>query len=264
MRREQQRRERRRLALGGGVLVVILAAIVVAVVIGLSNNRATSTATKQIIPSTPTGKVTVQSQPAKVPNPTDIKGVIAYDTKGYPAPGKADKGTLIHDHVQGPVKYAVIPPVGGPHNGAWMNAGVYTKPVPSEHAVHDLEHGAVWITYRPDLPAAQVKQLTDFVGKQSTIDEGSGQANRFMDLSPWKDDSLPSPIVISSWGYQLRVDDASDPRLQKFVDTFRHNQTYTPEFGASVDGIPVRTGGQPAQYGGKLPNPAGSLNGQGM
>ena len=53
---------------------------------------------------------------------------------------------------------------------------------------------------------------------------------------------------------------ASDPRLQKFVDTFRHNSKYTPEFGAAVDGIPIQTGGRAAEKGSKLANPAGSAN----
>ena len=68
-----------------------------------------------------------------------------------------------------------------------MNAGVYTKPVPSERAVHNLEHGVVWITYRPDLPKSQVQQLGDLFKKQSMIAEpqDGGRSNRFMDLSPW-------------------------------------------------------------------------------
>ena len=95
--------------------------------------------------------------------------------RATPAPGTPSSGTLGHDHVPGPVTYAVTPPVGGPHNAIWMNAGVYTKPVPSERAVHNLEHGAVWITYRPNLPADQVAQLVDFFKKQSMIDEPSDQ-----------------------------------------------------------------------------------------
>jgi hypothetical protein len=145
-----------------------------------------------------------------------------------------------------------------------MNAGVYTKPVPSERAVHDMEHGAVWITYRPNLAAGDVATLTALVGKQTLIDEAAdsvgvqGQQNRYVDLSPWADNSLPSPIVISAWGHQLRVTSASDPRLQKFIDVFRHNRTYTPEYGSSVDGIPVQTGGRAAKYGGTKANPAGA------
>jgi hypothetical protein len=156
------------------------------------------------------------------------------------------------------VTYAVTPPVGGPHNGIWMNAGVYTEPVPSERAVHTLEHGAVWITYDPDLSAAKVQQLVDFFNKQTMISETGGRSNRYVDVSPWADNSLPSPIMISSWGYQLGVDSPTDPRLQQFVDTFRNSKTYSPEYGSPVDGVPVQTGGQPAVNGSSKANPAGA------
>ncbi|WP_310962883.1 DUF3105 domain-containing protein [Nocardioides terrisoli] len=263
LRREQKAKERRRAVLGTIGLVVILVALVVGVYLGTRGSHHKQVTGQQIVPTTPTGQVTVQKKPATVPNTTGIPGVVAYDTSGYPAPGTPDAGTLAHDHVTGPVKYAVIPPVGGPHNGVWMNSGVYDKPIPNERAVHNLEHGAIWITYRPDLPAKEVQQLVDFVSKQSMIDEGNN-SNRYMDLSPWADDSLPSPIVLSSWGYQLKVTSPTDPRMQKFVDTFRHSQKYTPEYGAAVDGIPVQTGGRPVTDGSKFANPSGSVNGQGM
>jgi hypothetical protein len=185
--------------------------------------------------------------------------VLAFIAFGvYRGPGTAGPGTLTHDHVDGPVTYAVTPPVGGPHNSIWMNAGVYTKPVPSERAVHTLEHGAVWITYDPDLSAAKVQQLVDFFNKQTMISETGGRSNRYVDVSPWVDNSLPSPIMISSWGYQLGVDSPTDPRLQQFVDTFRNSKTYSPEYGSPVDGVPVQTGGQPAINGSSKANPAGA------
>lgn len=215
------------------------------------------------MPAGVSGKTTVQAQPKRVPDTSGIKGVLAWDTKGWPGNGKSYPGALQHDHVPGPVKYVVTPPVGGPHNAIWMNAGVYTKPVPSERAVHNMEHGAVWITYRPNLPASQVKQLVALVSRQSMIPEGQ-DANRYVDLSPWQNTKLPSPIVISSWGHQLRVSSPTDPRLQKFIDTFRHNKKYSPEYGAAVDGIPVQTGGRPSTDGSKNPNPPGSVAGQGM
>ena len=79
--------------------------------------------------------------------------------EGWPGDGKSHTGALQHQHVTGPVDYTITPPVGGPHNAVWMNAGVYTKPVPTERAVHNLEHGAVWITYDPDLAASKVAKL---------------------------------------------------------------------------------------------------------
>jgi len=244
------------------VVALVVVAIGVGVVASLHHTKAAaSTTTRQILPAAVTGTSTVQTPPQRVTNPTSIKGVLAWNTAGYPGPGKPGSGTLTHDHVAGPVKYAVTPPVGGPHNATWMNAGVYTKPVPAERAVHNLEHGAVWITYRPNLPAAQVAQLVSFFEHQSMIPEASdgGRSNRYVDLTPWSDNSLPSPIVISSWGYQLRVTSPTDPRLQQFVDTFRNSRTYSPEFGSPADGIPVQTGGQPAINGSSQANPAGSV-----
>jgi hypothetical protein len=189
--------------------------------------------------------------------------VLAWDTTGWPGDGAKHPGALEHDHVTGPVTYSVLPPVGGPHNPIWMNAGVYTTAIPNERAVHNLEHGAVWITYDPSLSASVVAQLVAFVGKQSLIAEPANDigiaddANRYVDLSPWSGATLPSPIVISSWGHQLRVTSPTDPRLQQFVDTFRNSSTYSPEYGGGVDGIPIESGGRAAIYGGTQPNPPG-------
>jgi hypothetical protein len=67
-----------------------------------------------------------------------------------------------------------------------------------------------------------------------------------MDVTPWASEDLPSPIVITAWGRQLKVDTSSDPRLQRFIDAFRANQGVTPEFGSPCGGIPVGVGGRPA------------------
>jgi hypothetical protein len=230
---------------------------------GSSTGPSTSSAADQVLPAPPAGTTTTtEAAPKSLTPPAGIQGLLAWDTAGYPGPGTPGPGTLAHDHVDGPVTYAVLPPVGGQHAPIWMNAGVYTAPVPSERAVHDLEHGAVWITYDPKLPADQVAALTAFVAKQSMIAESgagspAGQANRYVVMSPWATSDLPSPIVISSWGYQLHVSDPTDRRLQTFLDTFRANGTYSPEAGSPVDGVPIGTGGRAASNGAAVPNPDG-------
>jgi hypothetical protein len=245
-------------------VVLVIAVIIVFAVLSGQHTTKTASGLGQIIPSTPIGAQTAQEQPKRVPNSTGISGVLAWDTDGWPGNGDSHNGALEHQHVSGPVIYAVVPPVGGPHNATWMNAGVYTKAIPSERALHNLEHGAVWITYNPDLPKAQIAALTKFVGQQSMIPESpqasgvANQANRYLDLSPWATNTLPSPIVLSSWGYQLRVTSPADPRMQQFVNTLRNSSKYSPEFGSAVDGVPVQTGGRPALDGSKQPSPAGS------
>lgn len=271
IRLEQRRRERgRRILIAAiGLVAVIAAAVVVVVLVSRpqAGAPAAAGADQQIIPAAPTGATTVQQTTTTVPDTSGIPGVLAWDTTGWPGDGAAHPGALEHQHVDGPVTYSITPPVGGPHDGIWMNAGVYTKPIPSERAVHNMEHGAVWITYRPDLPASQVAALTAFVTKQSLIPETGETAtgatttnsNRYLDLSPWADDSLPSPIVMSAWGHQLRPTSATDARMQRFVDTFRSSSTYSPEYGAAVDGIPIQTGGRPATDGSSEPNPPGAV-----
>jgi hypothetical protein len=268
------RQERnRRLLLAGGVLALI-AAIAVAVVLstrgssspGTASPSGSASASDQILPAPVTGTaVMTQTAPAKVTAPdVGIDGLVAWDTAGYPGPGTPGPGTLSHDHVDGPVQYAVTPPVGGQHSPVWINAGVYTAPVTTERGVHVMEHGGVWITYSSGLAPDQVASLTAFVAKQSLIAESgegspAGQSNRYILMSPWATADLPAPIVISSWGFQLQVQSPDDPRLQTFVDTFRASKTYTPEYGSPVDGVPVETGGRAASNGGAVANPPGKV-----
>ena len=55
------------------------------------------------------------------------------------------------------------PPVFGEHFPAWQNCGIYTESIALGNALHSMEHGAVWLTYRPDLDPVQVKSLQDLV-----------------------------------------------------------------------------------------------------
>ncbi|MFL6238987.1 MAG: DUF3105 domain-containing protein [Actinomycetes bacterium] len=127
-------------------------------------------------------------------------------------------------HVQGTVHYAQDPPVGGDHNSTWLNCGIYATPVPNENAVHDLEHGAVWITYQPNLSPSDVSKLQSLVKSKS---------KGYLDLSPYP--NLPSPVVASAWGVQLKLNSASDSRLSKFIDKYQLGPT-APERGASCTG----------------------------
>jgi hypothetical protein len=49
-------------------------------------------------------------------------------------------------------------------------------------------------------------------------------------LSPYQD--LPSKVVASAWGVQLKLDSASDPRIAAFIDKYERGPQ-TPEPGAT-------------------------------
>jgi hypothetical protein len=201
-----------------------------------SSGGGSSTANEVLPPAVASGAPLVQAAPLEVANTSGISGVVAYDTAGWPTTSKngPTAKALGHDHVPGPVTYAVTPPVGGDHNAQWMNCGIYSQAVPNERAVHNLEHGAIWITYLPSLPAQEVSALRAFVEKQSMVSPAGTAASRYMDLTPYA--GLPSPIVITSWGFQLKVSSPNDPRLQQFVDKFRATPAYSPEYGGPCTG----------------------------
>lgn len=119
---------------------------------------------------------------------------------------------LSQTHVVDPVTYSLEPPVGGDHYEDWQSCGIYDEPVIDEHVVHSMEHGAVWMTYPPDLPADQVKVLRDIVRAAYVGEE------RYIVLSPYT--GLEGEVVASAWGVQLRVGAADDPRLPEFLRTF--------------------------------------------
>src|SRR5919112_4756748 len=125
-------------------------------------------------------------------------------------------------HTQDPVDYEQDPPAGGEHNPVWQNAGFYEEPVRSENAVHTQEHGAVWITYSPDLPQDQQDRIREIVESQDCLL-----------ASPYP--GLDSPVVASAWGSQIRLESADDENLERFISTYRRGPQ-TPEPGAACTG----------------------------
>ncbi len=130
-------------------------------------------------------------------------------------------------HVTAPerVAYQTFPPFAGAHDGVWAQCTgtVYEVPVRNENMVHALEHGAVWIAYNPE-------QVTG-AALQSLVDRVEGQD--YLMLSPYP--GLESPVSLQSWGHQLTVPSADDPRIDQFIRALRLNQYTHPEVGASCE-----------------------------
>jgi hypothetical protein len=139
---------------------------------------------------------------------------------------------LKRDHSWDPQKYDKIPPVGGTHNYIWQQCqgNVYDAPIPNEHAVHSMEHGAVWLAYRSDLPADQVKVLQNKIkGHDYTL------------MSPI--DGLDHKVSLQAWGWQLKLDDVNDGRIDDFIAALSKNASVEP--GAVCSGGNTATGTTP-------------------
>jgi hypothetical protein len=128
----------------------------------------------------------------------------------------------VGDHTLRPVSASAMPPTSGRHAPVWQHCGFYDAPVPVERAVHSLEHGVVWITYRPDLAAEHIEILRGLTGD-----------DEYVIVSPYPAQS--SPVVATAWGHQTRFEHAEQAALQQFIQRFR-NGPDAPEPGAGCDG----------------------------
>jgi hypothetical protein len=171
------------------------------------------------------GVVILRSAPAAQETPTPAGG------EEDAIPGLETFEVASAAHVEGTVDYDQDPPAGGPHNPIWQDCGFYDEPVINEHAVHSQEHGAVWITYRPDLPTDQIGVLRRLA-----------ERNDYVLVSPYP--GLPAPVVASAWGRQLKLDRADDPRLRDFVRAFAGNgpEPGGPCSGGTSETVPLPAG----------------------
>jgi hypothetical protein len=190
LRAQERSKERRRAALIYGIAAVVALAVILGTVFAIRSAQD-------------------EQQSVADAAKEDIEGVQEFETPS-------------NEHVEIEVDYPESPPVGGDHNPVWLNCGVYTEPVPEENVVHSLEHGAVWLTYQPDLDEDQVATLEDFAADED-----------YLVVSPYEEQE--SPVVATAWGLQLELESTDDPRLAVFVEKYVQG-AQTPEPGATCFG----------------------------
>lgn len=125
-------------------------------------------------------------------------------------------------HVEGDIHADGEVPAGGSHSEVWQNCGFYDEEIRSENAVHSLEHGAVWITYRPDLPSDDIDRLRGLIRSLDKVLISPIEGQR------------PAAIA-TAWANQLELDDVADPRLDQFLNEFEGSRS-APEPGGRCNG----------------------------
>ena len=142
-----------------------------------------------------------------VREPPPIRGVMT-----FARPSRGHDNSIVYPE-------ADLPPAGGTHFDQWQVCGIYDEPIVTENAIHSLEHGAVWITYSPELPANDVAELKNIV-----------RGDNFVLLSPYP--GLKSSVALTAWGLQLEADSVNDNRIEEFIARYRVGPQ-TPERGAT-------------------------------
>ena len=118
-----------------------------------------------------------------------------------------------------PVAYASNPPTSGAHYPNWARYKVYDTTFPRPFWVHDLEHGAVVVTYNcPGGCADDVAALTAFLAARP-VDPTcvAPVTNRFIVVP---DPALDVKFAASAWGHALRSSCFDLAGLATFIDTY--------------------------------------------
>lgn len=117
------------------------------------------------------------------------------------------------------VAYNSNPPTNGPHyNGTNKDEGIgpipcqtYTQEVEDESAVHNLEHGAVWVTYKDINDTALADKLKKITENYSKVL-----------LSPRSKDD--SKIAVVSWNRLLKLDNFDETKITDFIKLYQSSE----------------------------------------
>lgn len=116
--------------------------------------------------------------------------------------------------------YNSNPPTGGWHYDSTAQTGIYDKEFVDEQVVHNLEHGHIWISYRPDLN-------TDTIEKLAKIAKSYG--SKIIMTPRAKNDTL---IVLVAWEYLLKLDSFDENQISGFIKAYRgKGPENIPDFG---------------------------------
>ena len=145
-------------------------------------------------------------KPAPVSSP--VAGTVEYDivSRNHITQGTAGSG------------YNSNPPTSGPHWAGAAKNGIYDSAIPDEQAIHNLEHGHVWIAYRSDLGEEVKNNLKDIA---------SGDDWKVI-LTPRE--ANDSKIALVAWGRLLKMDEPDLDKIKDFIKTYRNRgPEKTPE-----------------------------------
>jgi hypothetical protein len=132
------------------------------------------------------------------PNPADLPGE-TFESLGA---DHIDDGSTDHP------AYNSNPPTSGWHWPVAAPWGVYDNPEKDERYIHNLEHGGIWISYKPSVVSAEdIAKLKDFA-----------QRYRKMIITPRE--ANDSPIALAAWQHLQKIDSYDETTILRFIDAF--------------------------------------------
>ena len=114
--------------------------------------------------------------------------------------------------------YNSNPPSSGPHWPGPAKNGFYETALADQQLIHNLEHGYIWIAYKPDVGDEVKNKLKEIAQKED-----------------WKVVVVPreandTKIALVAWGRVLKMEDPDYEKIEDFIRTYRNRgPEKTPE-----------------------------------
>ncbi|HSI20692.1 MAG TPA: DUF3105 domain-containing protein [Verrucomicrobiae bacterium] len=101
--------------------------------------------------------------------------------------------------------YNSNPPTSGPHYVTPSAPGIYDTELADETLVHNLEHGYVWISYKPgSVDEETIKNIANLARPYTKVIVTARSAN-------------DTPIAVASWGKLLKLDSYDQLKIKSFI-----------------------------------------------
>lgn len=142
----------------------------------------------------------------------------------YESEGQQHLASVDQEHAE----YKTDPPTSGPHFTQPADWGMSEVEIPDEQLLHNLEHGGVVITYKPDLPEKDIDTLRAIAANLTMRDDQTGDKGFKVILAPRSANT--SAVALSSWGYNLKLDAVDQSKIQQF---YRDRPNIAPEANAA-------------------------------
>ena len=106
--------------------------------------------------------------------------------------------------------YNSNPPSSGLHYPNTANWDFYDRELPDEQFIHNLEHGGIWIAYRPDLDSSLVEALEDT----------AKPFRRRIIMTPRASNDEDIALVAWGWLDKFPASEFSQKRVIDFINEF--------------------------------------------
>jgi Protein of unknown function (DUF3105) len=199
MRAEDQARKRRLYLLGGGALVALLTVVGIVGLLGFGGGDADAADVRADLEAAGCTMQVVEAVP-NISNHSD-----------FPNPEGRSPA------------WNTDPPTSGPHYGQTLAYGSYTDPIDIGRALHNLEHGAVYILYGDEVPDTTIAQLQEFYAdhENGTILAPYAKLGKQIALGAWVVPGLPEASSERGSGVLSKCTAFDEAAFGAFFDAFQ-------------------------------------------